>query len=277
MSENPARMKFFVLIVVFILILAFSLCWYFFGGVGMLKFILYFMIVVAILTILFLVVYAVFWLFKILPIDAVHVNKERILKACKANMPPTPIQLFFKGNEEWEYKLIGFITGVCRIAHRVRVNDLDAEGKTQKLVDPNDKNKFLIKTKIVEFDEDCLSFRKSLGFFSRLFGKDTVVRVLRSERTSLNADKVFLKSMSFTPEKFGFFFLPNRWRDETLRKTLASEVHDVTLQEILKQEVNIVDDAIAISPRHQKELEKTNMQQLQGGGSTNQGGGGGGG
>lgn len=273
MSENPARMKFFLLIVVFIIILAFSLCWYFFGGVGLLKFILYFTIVLGILLVLFLIVYAVIWLFKILPVDAVHVNKERIIKACKANMPPTPIQLYFKGDEEWEYKLIGFITGICRIAHRAKVPDRDEKGEIQYEQDPKDPEKTVEKTKVIEFNEDCISFRKALGFLSKLFGKDTIVRVLRSERTSLNADRVFLKAMSFTPEKFGFFFLPNRWRDQELRKVLASEVHDVTLQEILKQEVNIVDDAIAISPRHQKELEKTNMQQLAPPGSSGGGGG----
>jgi len=267
-------MKFFALIVIFIIVLAFSLCWYFFGGVGTLKFLLYFMIVLTILTILFLIVYAVVWLFKVLPVDAVHVNKERIIKACKANAPPTPIKLYFKGDEEWEYKLIGFITGVCRIAHRAIIRDLDKDGNPQYVPNPLDPGKKVVKTKVAEFNEDCLSFRKTLGFLSSLFGKETIVRVLRSERTSLNADRVFLKAMSFTPEKFGFFFLPNRWRDQELRKILASEVHDVTLQEILKQEVNIVDDAIAISPRHQKELEKTNMQQLTpSGGGGNAGGG----
>ena len=60
----------------------------------------------------------------------------------------------------------------------------------------------------------------------------------------------------------GFFFLPDRWKDTTIKRDLVDEVHEVTLQEIMKEEVNLVNDAIAISPRHQKELERTNMQAL---------------
>lgn len=239
-SENSTKMPLFIGLIALIFILISAVVWYFFRGVGVLKMIMYLTIFCFIATIIFLIVYAVFWLFMKHPIDAVHVNKERIIQSAKANAPATTKMLYFKGNDEWEYKFIGYITGVCQISRRTNNNGI-----------------------IKEDIEDCICFVKNLGFFSRLFGHDEVVRVLKQERSSLNSDKVFLNAMSFAPEKFGFYFLPNRWRDENVRTQVSREVHDVTLQEVLKEEVNIVNDAIAISPRHQKELEKSNMQQIQ--------------
>lgn len=242
-TENPTKMKFFFLIIFLAVAIAFGLTWYFFGGQGILKFILYFTIVLFVLAIIFLIIYAIVWLFSTHRVDTIHVNKQRVLKACLANPPESDSTLWFKGSEEWEYKQIGFITGVCMILHKVK-------GKDQKEM---------------EQQEYAISFKKSKGIIAKIFGKHEIVRVLRHERTSLNSDKVFLKAMSFAPEKFGFFFLPNRFRESEVKKILASEVRDVTLQEILKEEVNIANEAIAISPRHQKELEKTNMQSIKSG------------
>lgn len=239
-TENPQKMRMFGLFIGLIVILAFGLSWWVFGSGGIAKMITWFFIMCVIAVILFIIVYAVYWLLKIHPIDAVHVNRERIIKSCKANKPDQEIKLFFKGTEEWENKFIGFVTGVCQIKQYTKKDD-----GTKK-----------------SYYEDCISFRRQKGFLSTLFGNDEVVRVLKKERTSLNADIIFLDGMSFTPEKFGFFFLPDRWKDTTIRRDLVEEVHEVTIQEIMKEEVNIVNDAIAISPRHQKDLERTNMQAL---------------
>jgi hypothetical protein len=256
-NENPGKMKYFVGILMFVVIIAFGMTLYFFGGQGVLKFMLYFFIVIMVLTVLFLIVYAVYWLFKLHPIDTIHVNKTRILKACLSNPPPTPSTLWFMGDQEWEYKQVGFLTGVCRIAHRKKIKEVNEETREEEEV-----------TK--EYYEDCLSFRKTKGLISALFGNHEIVRVLPEERTSLNADKVFLKAMSFAPEKFGFFFLPNRFRDGGIRKMMVDEVRDVTLQEVMKEEVNIAMEGIAISPAHQKAMEKSNMQQIAPGGGGGQ-------
>jgi len=267
-TENSNKMPYFIGIISIVIILIGALVWYFTRGQGLLKFILILLLVLFIASIIFLIVYAVFWLFYPHPVDAVHVNKERILKSCKANAPETQKQLFFKGSDEWEYKFIGYITGVCQIARWRDAPKVD--DKTGKPLFVEKNGVIVPVVEKVKDVEDCISFRRSLGFFSSLFSKDEIVRVLKNERSSLNSDRVFLKAMSFAPEKFGFYFLPNRWRDEPLRTQVAREVKDVTLQEVLKEEVNIVQDAIAISPRHQKELEKSNMQQIAG--ATTQGG-----
>jgi len=244
-TENTKKMPIFWLILGIAVIFLFGLVFYFFGSGGILKTILYMIIGLFILTILFLIVYAVFWLFSVHRVDTIHVNRQRILKSCLANPPKSESVLFFQGSDDWEYRKIGFITGLCRLLHK------------RKYVDPETK-----ETKYDEYIEDCISFRKSLGFFSSLFTKDEIVRVLADERTNLNGERVYLKAMSFSPEKYGFFFLPNRFKGTDIKRIMSEEIHDVTMQELLKEEVNIVNDAIAISPQHQKALEKTNMQQV---------------
>ena len=253
-TENKSKMPIFWLILFLAVAIMFGLVIYFFGGQGMYKLILYGTIGMFILTLLFLIVYAVFWLFKIHRIDTIHVNKQRILKSCLANPPNSESQLYFKGSDDWESRKIGFITGVCRLIHKRTYKTKPTQAEIDKGVKE--------KTFTDEYIEDCISFRKSLGFFAKLFGKDEIVRVLTHERSNMNGDIVYLKAMSFSPEKFGFYFLPTRFSNMDTKKMLSEEVHDVTIQELLKEEVNIVNDAIAISPAHQKILEKSNMQQI---------------
>lgn len=214
--------------------------WLFKGTQTFLKFLMFWTIGMCVIGILALIIVTVLWLFKPKRIDGIELNKEKIIKAGKLNAPTFRQELYFKGSEEWEYKRIGFIEGLCRVK-----SIIGRESKKSK-----------------EVEEDCILFKKSDGLFSFLLPMQ-IVRVKRNERTSLNADKVFLKAMSFTPEVFGFLFLPNRFREEEyaeVEKIATGEIRRYSLQEVLKEEINIIQDAIAISPRHQKELEKQNMQ-----------------
>jgi len=254
-TENSSKMPIFFGIIFIIFVLIGGLTWYFSGSKGFMSFLIYFMITLVIVFIIFLIIFAVWWLFSKQRMDTVHVNKQRVLKACLANPPATASTLWFRGNDEWEGKHLGYITGVCRLVFKKTVK---GEGD---------------KEKVVTHHEDAISFRKSLGMIASLLGTDSIVRVLPEERTNLNGDRVYLKGMAFAPEKFGFFFLSSRFKYDEVKAKLTSEIRDVTLQEVLKEEVNIANDAIAISPAHQKALEKSNMQTIsQPGGS---GGGGG--
>lgn len=253
-TRNSSFIPIFIGIFFVIFLLVGGLTWWFAGSKGFLNFIIYFMITMVVVVILFLIILAVWWLFSKQRMDTVHVNKQRVLKACLANPPLTPSTLCFRGNDEWEGKALGFITGVCRLQFKKEVKKEDGTKE------------------ILEHFEDAISFRKSLGLVAGLLGNDSIVRVLPEERTNLNGDKVFLKGMAFAPEKFGFLFLSSRFKYDDVKAKLVCEIRDVTLQEVLKEEVNIANDAIAISPAHQKALEKSNMQSIS---PSSQGGGGG--
>lgn len=265
-TENSSKMPIFFGIIFVIFILIGVLTWYFTGSKGLLSFLLYFMITLVIVFIIFLIIFAVWWLFSKQRMDTIHVNKQRILKACIANPPATSSTLWFRGNHEWESKLIGYITGVCRLVFKKEVTEKDDDGND--IMGDDGKPLKVLK----DHFEDAISFRKSLGIVASIIGGDSIVRVLPEERTNLNGDRVYLKGMAFAPEKFGFFFLSSRFKYDEVKAKLTSEIRDVTLQEVLKEEVNIANDAIAISPAHQKALERSNMQTI----SQPDGGGGGG-
>lgn len=232
-NNNPKRFPIFFLIIAFIVGVIALILWFFKGKSGWFVFFKWFLVAIIVATIIFLIVLAVWWLFRKLPTDAIYMNKQRIIKACMLN-PPVGMQLlYFKGTEEWEYKLIGQVIGVCQIKNY--------KGET----------------------EDCIAFKRGKGGILSLFQTTEVVRVTRDERTSLNADRIFLKSMAFTPELFGFYYISNRFRDtKKIDKQISEEIHRYTLQNVLKEEITIVDDAIAVSPEHQKELQKTQFQAI---------------
>jgi hypothetical protein len=232
-NENPKRFPIFFAIIAVIVLLIVFLMWIFKGRTGWWAFAKWVLIALAVALVVFLIVLAVWWLFKKMPTDAIFMNKQRVIKACQLNPPAGLQMLYFKGSEEWEYKLIGKVLGVCQIK--------------------NYKDEL----------EDCIAFKRGISGLASFFSPVEVVRVLRAERTSLNADRIFLKAMAFTPELFGFYYLPVRFRDtQTIDAEIATEIHRYTLQDLLKEEINIVEDTLAISPQHQKNLQQTQFQTL---------------
>ena len=246
-TENASKMPILIVIVFLIFCVVGGLTWYLAGSKGFLSFLIYFMITMMIVFVIFLIILAVWWLMSKQRIDTVHVNKQRVLKACHANPPSTASTIWFRGNDEWESKCIGFVTGVCRLVFKKTIKT-EVKGNMVDTVE----NHY----------EDAISFRKSKGVVASLLSSDSMVRVLPEERSNLNGDKIYLKGMAFAPEKYGFFFLSSRFQYDDPVNKLVAEIRHVTLQEVLKEAVNIANDAIAISPAHQKALEKSNMQSI---------------
>lgn len=259
--ENPKKLSIFIGILVIVIILVIALVLALKGSATMLVTIKWIIIGLIILGIVGLLIFAMFWLFSKQPSDTIYLNKMRYLQACKINSSPYPQDLYFKGFGEWDFKKIGRIIGVAQsVILKTNLDKpiLNEDGKTQKWLIDGSGNKIKPLFEQEELIEDVIAFKR--GFFS----SPEMVRVLRNERSSLNSDKVFLNAMSFSPELFGFFYLPSRFRDkEIIDRVIADEIHRATLQHILKEEQNIVDDSIAISPRHQKEMERNRLQVVQ--------------
>jgi len=247
-----------------------GIAWWVNKGRGVWAVLKYTIIILAVVIILGLVIYLVWLIFKQTQIDAIKMNKDRIVMACLVNPPPYKQNLYFKGSEEWENHKIGVIRGICQIKilkpdksasfeHTVR----DGDGKI--VYGDDDKPKVEIRKKLLYKDmyEDCIAFKRSDIFFFSWFMPFKVVRVTKNERSSLNSDVVFLQAMAFTPELFGFLYLPSRYRDtRSIDREVTDEINRFTLQHLLKEQINIVQETIAISPRHQKEIEKQNTQNI---------------
>ncbi len=235
-----------------------TLGWVFGRGKGLWTIAKTLMIVFGVAIILGLIVYLVYLIFKKTQVDAVRLNKQRILKACFANRPGFTQQLYFEGSTEWENHKVGVIKGICQIKSQ------EVVGEQEIKFNRDGKEEVIKKPKYRLFYEDCIAFKRSDAFFLSWFMPYQIVRVTKEERSSLNSDIVFLKSMAFTPELYGFLYLPSRYRDTVkIDQQVTEEIHRFTLQNLLQEQINIVQETLAISPRHQKELEKQNTQMLQ--------------
>jgi len=254
MDDN--KFKIWIGIVVAVIIcLIFGFAYYFNRGRGVYAVFKYMMIGIGVAILLGLIVYLVYLLFKKRQVDGIQLNFDKCLRACKSAKPPHKQTLFFKGSEEWEYRRVGLITGLAQTTRYI---------KDGVEIIKNKKGKEVKRQKYKVEKEDMISFKKITLPFLSWFENDKIVRVTRNERSSLNADRVFLNAMAFSPELFGFLYLPSRYRDLSRTDDIAvSEIRRNTLQEFLKEEINLVNEAIAISPAHQKKLENNNTQMVQ--------------
>jgi len=255
--ESKGKSTLIVLAVIIGLVITFALAYWWKRGAGVWVVSKTMLTIALVLVLLGLVIYVVWLIFKKTQVDAVKLNKDRILKSCLVNIPPFKQQLYFKGSEEWENHKVGVICGICQIKvkRQVGINEIKTVRDGQELT-------LRVPTYDIQ-NEDCIAFKRTTAFFFSWFLPYNIVRVSRDERTSLNSDIVFLKSMSFTPELYGFLYLPTRYRDtQRIDKVVTEEVHRYTLQHLLKEQINIVEESLAISPRHQKELEKQNTQMI---------------
>lgn len=257
--------KFKVLIgvlVVFIIGLIFGLAYYFQRGRGVWAVFKYLMIGSGVALIVGLLIYLVYIILKHTQVDGIQLNFKKCLRACRSSRPPHKQTLYFKGSEEWEYRRVGRITGLCQVTRHVRDGEKTIMKDDKPLLD-NKGNVVKIPLYKVE-REDLLSFKRVTIPFLSWFEDEKIVRVTREERSSLNGDRVFLYAMAFSPELFGFLYLPTRYRDLSRTDDIAiKEIRRNTLQEFLKEEINLIQESIAISPAHQKKLESSNTQMVQ--------------
>lgn len=255
--DSKGKTTLIVISVIVTLIITFALAYWWRRGAGVWAVIKTFLIIGLVLFLLGLIIYVIWLIFKKVQVDAIRLNKDRILKSCLINHPPFKQHLYFKGSEEWENHKVGVITGLCQIKVRRQI------GKSE-MITTRDGQPVKIEMPVYDYiQEDCISFKRSTVFLISWFMPHNIVRVTKEERTSLNSDVVFLKSMAFTPELFGFLYLPPRFRDtHRIDREISEEIHRYTLQHLLKEQINIVEESLAISPRHQKELEKQNTQNI---------------
>ena len=100
-------------------------------------------------------------------------------------------------------------------------------------------------------------------FMAAAMNKNNIAAGPPEDFTNLSGDNIYMNGMTFAPELYGLFFLSHHWQDRNIiDETIKDTVHRYTLQEVLKDTASIVDDAIAASPRHQKEQQKQNVQQI---------------
>ncbi len=177
--------------------------------------------------------YAVWYFFIRKPKDdRVHLNAQRVIQSAQAFRTPFLRDLFISGDKNHPQVRMGKILGYTRI--------INVKGE----------------------NEDVFVYKRS-GFPMNLFEEFKAIRVRPEKHTKLIGD-VIIEAISVM--KYGGFLYINQDVADLQRidQTIISEVKRTLMFDMLSDWKNVVDDAIAISPEHQKALEKKDLLKIPG-------------
>lgn len=179
------------------------------------------------------------------------------MRTALQNAPETKQLLYFRGDGSTELgsKKIGYILGISRILVEKSFNTFTKDKKGNTIIKKDKKGKPITEIKVIP--EDCIVYKRSLTPILSWLEEKKIVRVLQHERSSLSGDVVYLYDGCFAPELYGFSYLSKRFLDtETIDQSVAKAIYRYQLQDNLKELKVITSESIAISPHHQKLLEK---------------------
>jgi len=256
-TENPRKLPVFWIIIGIIFVLIIALCVFLSFKLGFMKTMMIFIGIVWFFAILGLIIWAVVWLFSKQRSDMIHIFKQRVLVACRLFRPPYVQEVWIWGDSSNSIpsRRIGYSEGVCKIKTKPTF-----EVSKEKQKDGTIKE---VKT-ITEQSQDLylLAFNDGAGFPFSLFRDTLIFLGKREDISDFDGSKVFLYGV-LAPEVYGCLTLARHWEhtgviDEPIKETIYRYV----IQDFLKEIKNITDDALGISPEHQKRLERSNMESL---------------
>ncbi len=254
-TPNKSFMPVIIAIICGILLFLFGIVWLIQKKKGWGAIITTYAIAVGIVIIIGLIIGAIVWLLKTQRLDMVHIHKQRIIASCSMNRPSFKQSLMFKGSDELEGRVIGEVLGVA-MTKSVPVLLTDEQ--------KDDMKKTMDSKQIKEFTRPkqlyWIAFKRT-GFMTppELFCGN------RDDFTHLSGSIIYLNGMAFAPPLYDVYFLAKRFQQtEMIDETVTFAIRRYVLQEFLKEEKNIFDDVLAISPQHQKALEQSRMRTIQG-------------
>lgn len=250
-TPNKKFIPVFIGIGFFVLVLMFLIVWLWKKKQGWMAVWVTYGFGLIIIFMIFLIVVAVWWLFKTQRLDMIHIHKQRIVGACKMNKPTFKQYLMFRGSEELEGRIIGEVLGIAMTKSvPVQLTPSQLAGLKEKNI-PEDKIKEFIKPKVLYW----ITFKRSFMNPPEIFCGT------REDFTHLAGSIIYLNGMAFAPPLYDVYFLAKRWQEtELIDETITFSIRRYVLQEFLKEEKNIFDDVLAISPQHQKALEQSRMR-----------------
>jgi len=162
--------------------------------------------------------------------DRVHLNAKKVIESALQYKTPFLRDLYLSGDKNHPQVRLGKIHGYTRI--------INAKGE----------------------QEDVFVFKHN-SFPLSLFEEHKALRVNPDKHTSLIGD-VIVEAISVM-KYGGFYYINQDIADlQKIDQTIISEVKRTLMFDMLSDWKNVVDDALAISPEHQKELEKKDLLKI---------------
>jgi len=229
---------------------------YFYGAQGIFALMRKLVFWVFIASILVVLALGIYWLLKKQKLDLVHIHRQRIIEACKANGNDYRQQLFFRSvGDNWNIRPVGDIVGLCMIK--------SVAGRIKERLTSGEE-----VFKVVEQGYDLIFVTvRPPGLLHKWFGglldSEKVIGGVPADYTNLSASVVYLNGMTFSPPLFGIMFLSHHWdKNFMIDETITQNIYRYQLAENLKELATMMEDAIDASPSHKKKQEIQNIQQV---------------
>lgn len=242
MAENAKKrpMAMFFVLVAFILLTVFLV--FFMGIRGLWSFLKWFVIASVFFAITGVVFYVVYWLFfREHKVDITFVNKEKLVQSALVSKPKMVGDLYLSGDKGHQSVRLGRIHGWCRINVYKKKTDVDEDVKGTA------------EEEVEVVPQDVFVF-KSGGFPFSLLEGFKVLRCDPAQHTDLIGDVTI---NGFSVIKIAeYFYINNEMLDQSkIDYNVLQEAKRGMMFLTLSDMKEIVDQAIGISPKHQKEQQ----------------------
>lgn len=251
-SENKTKRPIAIFIAIFILIVIFVIIWWRFGSQGIFSVIFWFVIACIVVAFIGLIFFLVYWIFfKTHKKDAVHILKQKIISACKSTPQIINQELWFLGDNIRFMNKIGKVLGICRIqSSEIEKYQYNKEQK-------RDLPSAFQECKIIYF----ITINK--GLISRLFGDYDVVGLFEDDiyHKQLSYPRIYVLDSMFSYNLYEILWCSKHFREEwNIDLSMKKNIYRMTLQEVLKDLPNLLDNAMDLDSKYRKDVSLTQGQ-----------------
>jgi len=258
-TENKRKMPIFYIGIFILLILWGVFCGLIWWKKNLQTAVIVFLIGIFIVIFIAIAVFVFFWLFKKHRVDMIHVAKQRITASAELHKMPYKQEFRSRGSikDNISWSPIGVIKGICLMKTKEKY-------KMVEEIDPLTEYKIKKKEKIEDSqDLMIIAFNKGMPFPLSIFDETQLFFGYPEDVSNPSGIVVYANGI-LAPQVFGIFFLSKHFeKTYMIDESMKELIYRYVLQDNLSEIKNIVDDAIAISPEHQKHIERSNLETFQ--------------
>jgi hypothetical protein len=264
--ENAQKKPRIILIIIGILVVIIIIVVFVMGVQGIFKIISTIAVISIFLTLIFLLAYGFWFMFiKKQRFDPVFVNKQKLIRAGKMNLPKGILEdLYISGDKSHSRVKIGKIIGYNRIQIPTRKNvyteTTDEKGNVVKTIKMKEKKSDYeeAEAEYIFDNEEQDVFIVKRNFLQGVIIDPLVIRVNPAEHTDLIGD-VILKGFSLIPIS-EYLFINSDYLDvRKIDLAISKEAERGIMFENLRDLKTIVDRAIGLDASHKKDIEKKDL------------------
>ena len=237
-------------------IIVFALIWLVNRNKPFLTTIIWYVVVLAFLGIIAGIIFLIVWLFRRHKIDLLFVMKNQIHDSCKINAPIEKVPIMLYDNKNTNF--LGFFEGFTIIKTANWMSFLDNK-------DENERNFYqkLLKTEAEK--KEAKEENIYIISFKAKSGKSELLLALEGDFNDLNANPIILYGMGLSPKLYEFLFLSKHYDiGQNLELPVKNLVNKYALEHMMREQVNIIDNAIDIDAQFRKNQEKSNIDDFRG-------------